>query len=92
MKGMPLEVYESFDQVVVPILQSRVNSTIQVAKRQTLLYGEEYWATSLVDMKITAGVVDSPEMPSALGETSPVPATTPVEDAPKPSMDISGGR
>lgn len=41
LSGMPLEVYESFDQVVVPILQSRVNSTIQVAKRQTLLYGEE---------------------------------------------------
>ena len=85
LNGMPLEVYESFDQVVVPILQSRVNSTIQVAKRQTLVYGEGGDGTSRVDMKITAGVVNSPEMPSAMGGASPVPATTPVEESPTTS-------
>ena len=37
LNGMPLEVYESLDQEVIPILQSRVNSTNQVAKRQMLV-------------------------------------------------------
>ena len=82
LNGMPLEVYESFDQVVIPILQSRVNSTIQVAKRQTLVYGEGGNGISLIDMKITAGVV----------KMSPVPAATPMEEAPTMSRDPCKGR
>ena len=92
LNGMPLEVYESFDQVVIPILQSRVNSTIQVAKRQTLVYGEGGNGISLIDMKITAGVVNSHEVSSAMREMSPVPAATPMEEAPTMSRDPCKGR
>lgn len=41
LQGMPFEVYEGFDQAIVPILQSRVNSTIRIEKRQSVLYGSQ---------------------------------------------------
>lgn len=37
--GLPLPLYESFVQVIVPILQSRERANLQVFKRQTLVYG-----------------------------------------------------
>lgn len=39
LPNMALEVYEGFAQVVVPILQSRVNSTVRIEQRQSVLYG-----------------------------------------------------
>ena len=39
LPSMPLEVYEGFVQVVIPILQSRRNATIHVEQRQSALYG-----------------------------------------------------
>ena len=37
--GLPLPLYESFVQVIVPILQSRERANLQVFKRQALVYG-----------------------------------------------------
>lgn len=37
---MPFEVYEGFAQIVIPILQSRGNSTLKFYKRQGLHFGE----------------------------------------------------
>ncbi|CBK25376.2 uncharacterized protein [Blastocystis hominis] len=42
--GLPLELYESFVQVIVPILQSRERANLQVFKRQALVYGRS-WAS-----------------------------------------------
>ena len=39
LPNMALEVYEGFAQVVVPILQSRENSTVRIEQRQSVLYG-----------------------------------------------------
>ena len=38
---MPFEVYEGVDQAIIPILQSRMNSTIRIEKRQSVLYGRK---------------------------------------------------
>ena len=40
--GLPLELYESFVQVIVPILQSRERANLQVFKRQALVYGRSW--------------------------------------------------
>ena len=39
LPSMPLEVYEGFAQVVIPILQSRRNAAIRIEQRQSVLYG-----------------------------------------------------
>ena len=48
LTDMPFEVYEGFAQIVIPILQSRDNSTLKFYKRQGLHF----------DMKLSVGEVE----------------------------------
>ena len=47
LSGLSLPLYESFVQVIVPILQSRERANLKVYKRQTLVYGRTAGAPGL---------------------------------------------